>query len=256
MNEHHTTTPNHETQKNIITAALTCVSLFSSVASSQAAVLWTENFNSYADGGFTHQGASGGFGGSWYATTGTSISGGVVTGSGNIRRDLGATFAATVGATGTIWVSFDWGHVSSHTGTFGGLTFFEDDDSTERVLIGNTFDPANWNMNGAPSTTGVSSIGMKTGVARITLNVGAANDVIDLWVAAAGSPVDVSGAPMATTSDRTLENIKRIRIMGGNDQTFDNLVFGTTMLDVDAIPEPSTALLGGLGLLALLRRRR
>jgi hypothetical protein len=36
---------------------------------------------------------------------------------------------------------------------------------------------------------------------------------------------------------------------GGNNNTFDNL-------NVTVVPEPSTALLGGLGMLALLRRRR
>ena len=36
----------------------------------------------------------------------------------------------------------------------------------------------------------------------------------------------------------------------------DEIRLGQTWLDVTSIPEPSTALLGGLGLLALLRRRR
>ena len=245
--------------KNTPLAALTCASFLGCSALSQGAVLWADDFNSYGNGGFAHQGLGTGFGGNWFQIGGggnISISNGVVTGNGDIRRDLGSTFSATVGSTGTIWLSFDWGHNSSHTGTYGGLTFVDRDNSTERVLIGNTYDPAKWNMNGAPSDSGVSSIGMKTGVARITLNIGAANDVIDLWVGATGSPVDVSGAPMATTSDRNLEGVRVIRIMGGNDQTFDNLVIGTTMLDVDAIPEPSAALFGGLGMLALLRRRR
>jgi MYXO-CTERM domain-containing protein len=245
--------------KNTPLAALTCASFLGCSALSQGAVLWADDFNSYGNGGFAHQGLGTGFGGNWFQIGGggtISIASGVVTGNGDIRRDLGTTFSGTVGSTGTIWLSFDWGHNSSHTGTYGGLTFFDGDNSTERVLIGNTFDPANWNMNGAPADTGVSSIGMKTGVARITLNIGAANDVIDLWVGATGSPVDVSGAPMATTSDRNLEAVRVIRIMGGNDQTFDNLIIGTTMSDVDAVPEPSAALLGGLGLLALLRRRR
>jgi len=218
--------------------ALTCASLLGTAALSKGGILWSDDFNGYANGGFAHQGLGTGWPGNWFQVGGggtIEISGGGVTGNGDIRRDLGVTFSTAVGASGTIWVSFDWGHNSSHSGTYGGLTFFDGDNSTERVLIGNTYDPANWNMNGAPADSGVSSIGMKTGVARITLNPGAGNDVIDLWVGATGSPVDVSGPPLATTSDRNLEGVRVIRIMGGNDQTFDNLVFGTEVADVDAI---------------------
>ena len=247
-----------------VTAPLTCAALLGSAALSQATLLWSDNFNNYSDGSLAHQTGGGagtpGWGpNNWFAVGGggtVNVTTGVVNGNGDIRHGLDATFSATVGSTGTIWISFDWGHDSSHSNTYGGLSLFDGDNSTERVLIGNTYDPANWNMNGAPTDTGVSNIGMKTGVARITLNLGAANDVIDLWVAATGSPVDVSGAPMATTSNRDLANVSIIRIMGNNDQKFDNLKIGTTMLDVAAIPEPSAALLGGLGMLALLRRRR
>ena len=97
---------------------------------------------------------------------------------------------------------------------------------------------------------------MKTAVARITLGASTADDTLELWVGATGSPVNVSGAAMVTGNSLELGDVDRIRIMGNNAQTFDNLVIGTTMADVDAIPEPSAALLGGLGMLALLRRRR
>lgn len=49
-------------------------------------------------------------------------------------------------------------------------------------------------------------------------------------------------------SDGTLASQK-------TDMSFDEIRFGSSQADV-LIPEPSTALLGGLGLLALLRRRR
>jgi hypothetical protein len=54
----------------------------------------------------------------------------------------------------------------------------------------------------------------------------------------------------------TLNDTRYFRFLGGDAQTLDNFVVGTTMLDVDAIPEPSSTLLGGLGMLGLLRRRR
>jgi autotransporter-associated beta strand protein len=55
----------------------------------------------------------------------------------------------------------------------------------------------------------------------------------------------VSGAPIATASNRELAGVDGIRINGGdfgngsNSQSFDNLLIGTTMADVDAIV-PST----------------
>jgi len=38
--------------------------------------------------------------------------------------------------------------------------------------------------------------------------------------------------------------------------TYDEIRFGATFADVSPVPEPSAALLGALGVLALLRRRR
>jgi hypothetical protein len=244
-------------------SVLTCASLLGSAALSQGAVLWSDNFSGYSDGGLRHQGGGGsgvsgtpGWGGnSWYGGGGTvNVNSGVVNGSGDARHGLTATFAGTVGATGTIWLSFDWGHDSENTtGTYGGLTFF---GATERALIGNTWNASTWNVTNSGANTAPSSIGMKTAVARITLSLGDNNDIIDLWVGATDSPVNVSGAAMVTGTGLELGDVDQIRIMGNNAQKFDNLVFGTTMADVDAVPEPRAALLGGLGLLALLRRRR
>jgi len=256
--------------KNTHLAALTFASLIGSAALSQATVLWQLDFNSYADGTVLTTGnpaVGPGFPGNWFAGSGTvTVTGGVAQGSGSVHADLGNTFSATVGSTGTLWVSFDWGHDTSTASTFGGLTFFNhvwDGGSvfSEKGLIGNTWDQANWSLNQGDMSsadgiqTSISSIGMKTGVVRITLG-GSGNSIIDLWVAATGSPVDVSGTPMATSTGLNFSEANNIRIMGGNDQKFDNLIIGTTMASVGAIPEPSAALLGGLGLLCLLRRRR
>jgi len=245
--------------KNTHLAALACVSLIASAAMSQAAVIISEDF-SYSNGSLNSQNGGTGFSGAW--TSSTNVSGGVATGNAGSTRN----FSASLGTMGTIWVSFDWGYTSTPTqaASFGGLTFYA--AGNEKQLIGNTWpDPAShsvWGTNGTSVSSESSVGGMKTGVAKITLGgAGANNDMIEVWVGATGSPVDVSGAALLTATGRDLENLDSIRIngqdfVGDPGQSFDNLLIGTTMLDVDAIPEPSAALLGGLGLLALLRRRR
>jgi hypothetical protein len=153
--------------------------------------------------------------------------------------------ANAFGSSGTIWLSFDWSQVSPGA-TYGGLTFF-DGDGTERLLIGNTYGgETTWNMNGA-TPTAIPIVGMHTGVAKITLGAGAAS-TIELWVGPTGSPVNVSGPAMATTTNRDLDGVSILRIMGGSDQKFDNLVIGTTVADVDATdtPAPPTTYEAGL----------
>jgi hypothetical protein len=161
-------------------------------------------------------------------------------------------------------VSFDWGNSAKPTedGSYGGLTFYIGE--SEKFLIGNTWPTVGhdkWSMNGVSPTMELNYSGMKTAVARITLGAGATSTV-DLWVGATDSPVDVSGAALASVTGRELAGVDGIRINGndfgggGNNQSFDNLLIGTTVADVDAIPEPSAAFLGGLGMLCLLPRRR
>jgi uncharacterized protein (TIGR03382 family) len=96
---------------------------------------------------------------------------------------------------------------------------------------------------------------MKSGLAKMDLTAG----TVSLWVRAIGTTIDVSDPADASVSGLSLGGIKGIRINGYNgsqSQSFDNLTIATTLSEVNAVPETSTALLGGLGLLALLRRRR
>jgi hypothetical protein len=163
-------------------------------------------------------------------------------------------------------VRFDWGNseTPAEWNSYGGLTFYNgtSDGGTETFLIGNpwAYAPTQtfWNISsgsGDPGT-GISNTGMKSGVAKLDLDAGS----VSLWVGATGTTIDVSGTADASTTGVNLAGIQGIRINGwsGNSasQSFDNLVIATTMADVDAIPEPGAALLGGLGILCLLRRHR
>ena len=232
--------------KNTPLAALTCASLFGSVALLQAEVLVSEDF-SYGDGGLNGQSGGTGFSSTWSSST--NVTGGVVTGNDPSTRDLSAAFPSS----GTLWVSFDWGNSGqpSQDGSYGGLTFYI--GGSEKFLIGNTWPhPAShavWQMNGASPTSVPNYPGMQTAVAKITLGAGATSTV-ELWIGPTGSPVDVSAPPLITSTGRELEGVNRLRINGGdfggvgNTQSFDNLRIGTTVADVDATdapPAPITA---------------
>lgn len=242
-------------------AALACASLIASAAMSQAAVIASDDFSGSIDANFSSllgKGGGTGFSSTWsVAGFGSDIynPAGTALGISPARRDL----TATVGDTRTIWVSFDWSCQDDTNSTGTGAsqqwgTFSFINGGSEIFAVGNPFQNNTWRLGGVDS--GISNVGArKTGVVQFTLGVGA-TDMAKLWVGATGSTVDVSGAAAATVSGFNLNGVNAIRIMGPAEQTFDNLVIGTEMLDVAAIPEPSAALLGGLGLLGLLRRRR
>jgi len=238
--------------KNTALAALTCAALIGSAALSQADVLVSETFD-YDDGPLDGQNGGIGFNGAWTSTT--NVTSGVVEGNAPSFR----LFSSPFGSSGTLWVSFDWGNSAAPTQNeaYGGLTFYagavdsgftEGPGGTERFLIGNTWEPIEdfdvWRMSGSGPTMELNYPSMKTAVARITLGTGATSTV-ELWVGPTGSPVDVSGAAMATSTGRNLEGLDGIRIMGqdfgsgGSTQRFANLVIGTTAADVGATDSPS-----------------
>jgi hypothetical protein len=262
-------TKNMKLKNNKITVALTCATILGSVVMSQAAVIIQDDF-SYPDGGLNLQAGGTGWGSNVWFEANSSVSSGVAVGGGtsaskrNFAETLGTS--ATANSTNILWVRFDWGH-SAQVGAgsgYGGLTFYNgtSDGGSEIFLFGNPWwsqpTDGDWNISGGSGDnySGISSNGIKSGLGRFDLTAG----TVQLWVRATGSTIDVGDPADASVSGiNTLAGIKGIRINGYNgsaSQSFDNLTIATTLAEVNAIPEPSTALLGGLGLLALLRRRR
>lgn len=227
--------------KNTPLAALICVSLLGSTALSQADVLVSENFDAYSGwGGLIGENGGTGFSNAWYnGGAGSNIysPSGNALGISPAKRDL----SATIGDTGTLWVSFDWscqddtnGNNTGASQEWGTFSFFS--PTSEVFAIGNPWHNNTWILGGVNS--GVSNVGArKTAVVEFTLGAGA-TDSAKLWVGATGSPVDVSGAAAATVSGFDLNGVGTIRIMGTAEQTFDNLLIGTTMADVDATDTP------------------
>jgi len=230
-----------------------------------AAVLATDNF-SYADGSL-----AGNNGGSGWSTTWTNASGTTATalsGEANITSTPGSEVARTLAAaqsgTATIWILFEaqqFTTLSGSTNSFGGFGLYN--GSTEQLLIGKAWPgPYEWRAGTGGGLVGpaspVSTLSLTSVLARVTLNA-SGNDVLDVWF----NPADISsevalGAASITRTDTDL-NFDTIRLRGGSGAggteswQFDNLIVATALSDV---PEPSSALLGGLALLGLLRRRR
>ena len=248
--------------KNYSFASLIFLSLLGSATFSLGTIIASDDFSGSIDAGFSPLHGKGG--GTGFSTNWASPG----YGGGNIYNPSGFALgispairdiSATIGDTGTIWLSFDWSCNDDTNGAntgasqeWGTFSFFN--SGSEIFAIGNPWQNNTWQLGGVDS--GISNVGArKTAVVEFTLGLGA-TDSAKLWLGATGSPVDVSGAAAATVSGFNLNGVNAVRIMGTAEQTFDNLVLGTEMLDVSAIPEPSATLLGGLGMLALLRRRR
>ena len=239
--------------KNTQLASLLCVSLLGSAALSQADVIISDNF-SYGDGGLSGQNGGTGWGSNVWFAANASVSSGVAVGAAGgwdqaQKRNFADTLgdSATANLTNILWVRFDWGHsatVGAGSG-YGGLTFYTGtaDGGSENFLFGNPWWSAatdgEWNISGGTGdqTTGISSNGMKSGVAKFDLGA----STVSLWVGATGTTIDVGGTADASVSGVSLAGIKGIRILGYNgsaSQSFDNLTIATTMAEVNATDGP------------------
>lgn len=204
-----------------------------------------------------------------YTTTGLTYSGLASTG-GAVNtaaasttisfRNLGAAIT-----TGETWISFLGRRDTATTGNFAGLSLYSGGTAAANaefsIANGGT---ANWrildNNNGGPTTSTDTGIATELNVTKLVVAQilwnGAGEETINLWV---NPTLGVApGAPNATDNINIASGIDSVRFAAANGSgyTYDELRIGTTFASV-TVPEPSSAaLLGGLGLLALLRRRR
>lgn len=179
----------------------------------------------------------------------------------------------TLGAGDSVWMTTLFQYVSGNTdhslevagGSVSGMGFAV--SGTGGVSVKAT-------LNTTVNATNGTGITLTTGtylmLARYTKGSGTSpvDSAVDLWI----NPADASSVSALGTADWTLDSgdgqVKWGR--DGNSLTsiseatpsqqgrIDEIRVATTFseLNLAAIPEPSTALLGALGLLALLRRRR
>ena len=254
-------------KNNVMTAAMTCVSLLASAALSQAAtVIFSDDFNT-AGGFVALQGTSGGttstgFTGNYYdgGNGGGNIynpggAGGMALGIATAKRDFTALGDTS---TTTLLLRFDmfFTDVTNVAGTgasqeWGTFSFFN--GASEIFAINNPWQSTTWGMSGGTVTVNnaVSNVGttFQSAYIEFTLGVGA-TDSAKMWInPTQGGGYNPLSTPDVVSSGFNLEGVSTIRIGGTAENRVDNI-------SLTAIPEPSTALLGGLGLLGLLRRRR
>ncbi len=136
------------------------------------------------------------------------------------------------------------------------------------TFYANVWDDAengNWggnNLTTAPdgnvsTTTGTATVGTHFLVGHIQWGAnGTVDDTITLYMPGTdltlGSAVSVSKGIIANQGGIATLGFQNLT----NFNTFDEISIGASSADIGIIPEPSAALLGGIGLLFLLRRHR
>jgi hypothetical protein len=177
-------------------------------------------------------------------------------------------------ATGTLYFRYTVTNPASNNSTesyYAGMSFYE--GGNEHLGIGNGWDAwaysafgpgANRDLNSATPDPGVThqqvrSTDITTFVFRVDFN-SAANDNITVWLNPNLSLTEAAQSASLTTSFSADANFDTIYLREGGDNgsgwTFSNIAIAESFSEIAAVPEPSAALLGGLGMLALLRRRR
>ena len=128
------------------------------------------------------------------------------------------------------------------------------------VSSGGAAQAALYNAGTLQSATGSTNFQGTTQliVGRIDWGIdGSTADNLTLY--APGSDLDITGHDFSTASvDLVQSGLSRIGIWArnGDSDSIDEIRFGSTLADVTPVPEPSAALLGAVGALLLLRRRR
>jgi hypothetical protein len=185
--------------------------------------------------------------------------------SGRAYRALDSTLAVTSSTQGVVYLSFLF-QSGQQTGatTYQTLHFNQgtNGDAARAFDIGITNNGGssglqyNFGINGAYTSTGVATdTTVRLFVVKFDLSSAAASDSVTVWTnPILGGVGDPTGG-VTVSGQNLVWNTLMLSDYDGNSAAWDELRFGTDFNSV-TVPEPSVALLGGIGVLALFRRRR
>ncbi len=202
------------------------------------------------------------------ATVPNNTSGGEITAanSGRTYRSLESGLTATSATEGTLYLSFLF-----QSGQETGATTYHmlhlnqgtNGDANRTFDIGLTTNGSfnglqyNFGVNGAYTGTGVSSdTDVHLFVVKFDLSSAAGGDSVTVWTdPVLGGIGDPLGGVTVSNVDFVWDSLM-LSDYDGNSAAWDEIRWGTTFESITTVPEPTTALLGCLGMAALLRRRR
>lgn len=226
---------------------------------SEGAIFFTETF-SYPDGSLstnpdwsTHSGTAGQI----QVTAGTISLNDVD--SEDVNRQIGATITS-----GTIFAGFDFAVTAVVPAAGGDYEYFAHfgngtTNFTSRMDITAAVGAGDFTVGiagGSGTADATWATDLTFGVTyRAIIGYDRDTGLSSVWI----DPVDASSTSIVSAADTKDVTGFYFRQSGSSVNetiTIDNLIVSTTFPEALAIPEPSLALLGGLGLLGLVRRRR
>lgn len=184
--------------------------------------------------------------------------------SGRVFRMLDSTLAVSDTTAGTLYMSFLF-QSGQQTGatTYQMLSLYNTNtaDANRNFDVGITDSPGqtglayNFGADNAYTSTGVATnTTVHLFVVKFDLSATAASDSITVWVDPTLGAGDAAGGTTVSGKNLTWDRLT-FSDYDGNSAAWDEVRFGTDFNSV-TIPEPSAALLGSLGVLALFRRRK
>jgi MYXO-CTERM domain-containing protein len=203
-------------------------------------------------------------------TVANNTTGGEITSdnSGRVFRLLDSTLAVNSSTTGTLYLSFLFQN-GQQTGatTFQMLSLYDTTtaDANRNFTAGLTTNGGqsgnqyNFGVeNGTGETYASTGVAANTGVhlfvVKFDLTAAAGGDSVTVWLDPTLGAGDPLGGTTITGKNLTWDRLA-LSDYDGNSAAWDEVRWGTDF-DSVTVPEPTSALLGSFGLLALLRRRR
>ncbi|MEO5915321.1 MAG: hypothetical protein ABIS50_13895 [Luteolibacter sp.] len=180
--------------------------------------------------------------------------------SGRVARSLDGSLTVTAGTTGTVYMSFLF-----QTGRETGATTYQmlelyngintinlNSDATRAFEAGSGSSNFNFGVGGptANQSLGAANTAVHQFIVRFDLSPTVGSDSATVWL---DSTTETGG--IVTSGLNLAWDTLSLADYDGNSAVWDEIRWGTDFNSV-TIPEPGAALLGGLGMLSLLRRRR